>query len=343
MSKQLDEINLLRPIVIILLIIVHSFTMYAGGWNKPEGIHDVRAYFWISKLSFSCMLEAFVFISGYLFAFQIHVLRKKCTFWGLLTSKFKRLIIPSIIFSILYSLFFYTKQFHIIQYLYDIVNGLGHMWFLPMLFWCFMFSYILMHIEIREGFKLLLLVSLAICSFLPLPFRVSSACYYLLFFYLGFYLLSYKELLLKCINGKRIILGIIVFIVLFIPLTLLREYIFNLETSNILYKVLKFVISTLSKVLYATAGLVVFYFWSIYYTRIIKTTLPSWLMNFNALCFGIYLYQQFILKYLYYKTSLPVILGSYWLPIFGCVITLVFSVILSKLSLRTKVGKYLLG
>ena len=343
MSKQLDEINLLRPIVIVLLVIMHSFTMYAGGWNLPESIHDVKVYFWISKVSLSCMLEAFVFISGYLFAFQICVLHKKYTFWGLLKSKFKRLIVPSIIFSILYSLLFYTKQFHVLQYLYDIVNGLGHMWFLPMLFWCFLFAYILMHIKIREEFKLLLLFSLAIFSFLPLPLRLSSACYYLLFFYLGFYLFSYKALLVEYINLERIILGIIVFILLFIPLTLLREYLLEVETSHMLNKVLKFTLSTFCKLLYAIVGLLVFYFWSIYYIRSKNTTLPNWLIRFNLLCFGTYLYQQFILKYLYYKTSLPVILGSYWLPIIGCVITLGICVIMSALSLRTRIGRYLLG
>jgi len=103
-KKQLDEVNIIRPIVIVLLVLMHSFTIYAGGWSMPEGIHDVRAYFWIAKMSFSCMLEIFVFISGYLFAYQIYELKMKYTFKKILSSKFKRLIIPSIVFSLFYSI-----------------------------------------------------------------------------------------------------------------------------------------------------------------------------------------------------------------------------------------------
>lgn len=107
-SKQLDEVNFIRPMVILLLVVLHSFTMYAGGWSMPEGINDVRTYFWIAKLSYSFILEMFVFLSGYLFANQIYQLQKKYTFLGLLKNKFKRLIIPSIVFSLFYSILFYS-------------------------------------------------------------------------------------------------------------------------------------------------------------------------------------------------------------------------------------------
>lgn len=30
-KKQLNDVNIIRPIIIVLLIILHSFTMYGGG------------------------------------------------------------------------------------------------------------------------------------------------------------------------------------------------------------------------------------------------------------------------------------------------------------------------
>ena len=154
--KQLDDVNFIRPIVILQLVILHSFTMYGGGWTFPEGINNVRAYFWIARLFNSFMLEMFVFLSGYLFAYQIFHLHKKFTLKSLLKSKFKRLIIPSIVFSLFYSILFYSKPFNVWNYVYDILNGMGHMWFLPMLFWCFVFSYFIIKIKLNEKVKLIL-------------------------------------------------------------------------------------------------------------------------------------------------------------------------------------------
>ena len=48
-KRLLYEVSIIRPFVIFLLIIMHSFTMFAGGWIMPEGIHEVTAYFWFVK------------------------------------------------------------------------------------------------------------------------------------------------------------------------------------------------------------------------------------------------------------------------------------------------------
>ena len=106
MKNILEEINIIRPLVIILLVLMHAFTMYGGSWPKPERIEDVELYFWIQRFSFACMLEMFVFISGYLFAYQVCELKKKYFFLQLIKVKFKRLIIPCIVFSLFYSFLF---------------------------------------------------------------------------------------------------------------------------------------------------------------------------------------------------------------------------------------------
>lgn len=74
-----------------------------------------------------------------------------------------------------------------------------------------------------------------------------------------------------------------------------------------------------------------------------RITIPNWLIKFNGLCLGIYLFQQFILQFFYYKTSMPILLGSYWLPIVGFILTLILSILLSNLTLKTKLGRFLIG
>ena len=67
---RLNEVTLMRCILALLIVFVHAFTCYNHGWREPEGYVDVPIYMWLTRISFAFTLEAFVFISGYLFAFQ---------------------------------------------------------------------------------------------------------------------------------------------------------------------------------------------------------------------------------------------------------------------------------
>ncbi|MBR1461787.1 MAG: hypothetical protein IJ604_00185 [Prevotella sp.] len=73
---RLDEVTLMRCILAILIVFMHSFTCYNGGWEQPAGFIDIPVYKWLSRTSFAFTLEAFVFISGYLFAFQRITLKR---------------------------------------------------------------------------------------------------------------------------------------------------------------------------------------------------------------------------------------------------------------------------
>ena len=58
--------------------------------------------------------------------------------------------------------------------------------------------------------------------------------------------------------------------------------------------------------------------------------LPKCYINAGSLCFGVYVFQEFIIKYLYYYTELPVKVGYLALPWIAFIITLVLSLLLSK-------------
>lgn len=343
MKKQLDEVNVIRPITILLLVIMHSFTMYAGGWSLPEGIEKIRAYFWIQKVTFSSMLEMFVFISGYIFAYQIYEQKKQLAFKTLVYSKFKRLIIPSLIFSLLYALFFYAKKFTIISFSYDVLSGIGHMWFLPMLFWCFIATYFLLKLNIKDEFKLMFLFCVSIVSIIPLPFRMTNTMYYLFFFYLAFYVWNHRVVILdRFVNLKTVICSFLLFVILFVPLTLVREQIYLQinDTNEIIFKAVYLCFGKLLQIIYATVGLLSFYITVLYFLKFIR--IPQWLVNLNALCMGVYIIHQFILQYLYYYTDVPQYLGSYWLPWFGLFFSLFSSLLLAWLIRKTSVGRKLL-
>lgn len=67
------------------------------------------------------------------------------------------------------------------------------------------------------------------------------------------------------------------------------------------------------------------------------------LVILSGYCYGVYIYQQFILKYLYYKTAFASYVSTEAFPWIGFVVALVFSLLLCHLTLKTKFGRYLIG
>ena len=61
-----------------------------------------------------------------------------------------------------------------------------------------------------------------------------------------------------------------------------------------------------------------------------------------AMLWNIYIYQQFVLKFIYYSTPLPQWTGTYLLPWIGCVITILASLVLAKLTVKTRIGRKVL-
>ena len=110
-KKILQDVVLIRLVLIILLVLYHAFAIYNGAWSMPNGIDEVRPYWWIATLSYSFMLETFVFLSGYVFGFQIREKYKgQISFTNAVVNKAKRLLVPSIVFSVLYFFIFNSES-----------------------------------------------------------------------------------------------------------------------------------------------------------------------------------------------------------------------------------------
>ena len=137
--QNLDEISFIRPILIILLVAFHAFAPWDGSWPCFDGYQDNGLYWWIAKTTYSFMLPAFVFLSGYVWSYQREFLGRKETLKVLAIKKFKRLIVPSVVFSLAYICLIENTSTGALSLIENIISGTGHMWFLPMLFICFIF------------------------------------------------------------------------------------------------------------------------------------------------------------------------------------------------------------
>ena len=342
LQSRLSEIDTMRPIIIVLLILMHSFVIFspsASTWPLPHGIRNVSAYHWIQELTYSFLLEAFTFISGYVYAYNF-LFKQKNTFISLVKNKFKRLIVPSIIFSLLYAPLFYGKDIVFPRFLYDLICGIGHMWYLPMLFACFILTWVIQRINIPELYKLSMLLMLAILSVrLPGLFRINTICYYLFFFYFGFYMFTLRNKLrnyTKYLNSFCLWGG---YLLILVSLILMRQNLTVIagETCGYLSLIVKFS-SKIIVILYSLIGTLTLFMTCLKCSKN-HGTINS-IQELNNYCMGLYLIHQFILKYLYYYTDLPK-LGTYILPFVGFIITLTFSYFLVKYACKTRLGRFL--
>lgn len=339
-SLFLTNVALIRPILLVLLVFYHAFAIYSGAWAPIQGYPEVPVYWWLDKLSSAFMLEMFVFISGYVFGFQIRTrggdkLNAKNLLWG----KFKRLMIPCMVFSLLYILLFGNITQPIQKTLYGLVNGVGHMWFLPMLFWCFVGIWVIEKLHLKVKWVIPFLVICSICSFLPLPLRLGKSMYYMIFFYIGYVLQKENTSLDRFYTMKHSLIAILAFAVLFPILTLFKKNLGVFIDSGRISASL----ARLIQLVYSFVGLVMLFIVIGYKEKSRKKPIPTWIIEKGNLCFGVYLLQQFILKGLYNCTNLPSILGCYWLPWIGFVVALIGSIVLAQLLVKTKTGKFLIG
>ncbi len=341
--NKLYDIYIMRPVLIVILVFYHAFAISNGAWDVPTGYSSNTIYSWLASFFYSFMLESFVFMSGYVYSFQCIKLNKNYTFWQLLKKKSIRLLIPFVVFGIIYVALFYDIV-DIKKTLIEICwGGIGHLWFLPMLFWCFILCWLFQYFKVNDGVKLLIAFFLALIGFVPLPFRMKSSLYYFFYFFTGFLCFKYKPSFIGKINKINMIPLWIIYAIFFTLVFKLRGALEScyLEKSELLSRSLLLILDNLLHIMYSIIGTLLFWLSCITISK--KIMVNDWLINVGGCCFGVYILQQFILKYLYYYTEVPQFIPSIILPWFGFVIALLISYLFSVLLRKNKVGKFLIG
>lgn len=343
-KKLLEEICLIRLILIVLLVLYHAFAPWCGAWHPIDGMVDDTTYWWIGKISYLFMLETFVFISGYIYGHQVSKKGEQIvTLRQTLIKKGKRLLIPSIIFSITYLLCFGTKESETLpQIILSILEGRGHLWFLPMLFWCFIGIWLISRVKYNTVYIILVLVGLTFCTFLPLPLRLSNAMYYMLFFYLGYIVKKSNWNINQLINIKTASLLLVVSLTSFTLLTFINKS-GGVNSGDLFIKISSHLLSRTLNLLAAMAGCFACFLFANWIVYVKGIHLSSFWLNLSTYCFGVYLLQQFILQWLYYHSTILNDLPVNSFPWIGFIVTMIVSILITHLSLKSKIGRFLIG
>ena len=336
----------MRPIIILLVVIYHSFAVYAGVWAPVEGLQQIPAYLWICKFAGGFHIEGMAFIAGYVYAFQCLSLNKRQAFSVFTKKKAKRLLIPNIIFSLLYYFLFHfdAQDFNILRFLLEIFSGSGHMWYLPMLFWCFVILWIIDKYYPTKDW--LMLVLLALISIIPIPyipFGLQRMPHFLFYCYLGYWLYEKHDAIQPRIT-RPLITTLWILYLLLCSIAIINVSPLNVLTSSSLISKLSFyTLNGMLGLFIACSGLMALYS-TIELVSNKQTNKPQvHICRASNLSFGVYLCHQFILIRLYRHTYLLEYVGSYWFPWIGLIISLIGSVFITHLALKTRFGEFLLG
>lgn len=313
------------------------------GGVETLGIQDVKAYgiFW--KFISGFRIEMIALVAGYVFSFQVNDLHRVYEFKSFAWKKFKRLLIPCWFFSIFYFfMFLFTPDTGLYKCFETIISGAGHLWFLPMLFWCFICLWCIDRFKLSSFVFFVFLLFCSLIPELPIGFGFGKFPHFLFYCYLGYCMWSHNVWLEeKCTKNSIIISLLILYCALFI---INRCYLSNLDLGDTIYmKIFGYGINSIVKLISSITGIFCVYLFVLKLVRK-KNYVPSnFIIGASSLCYGMYVYHQFILKWLYLHTNVPTMVGSYLLPWVALLITVFLSYILTKLTLKFRFGRFLIG
>ncbi|BBK78204.1 acyltransferase family protein [Clostridium butyricum] len=229
--KQVSEYNLMKVIAIILVVIGHStylkisgvdYSQFFGQTLQVEFGKNVQR---IVDIIYIFHMALFFAVSGSVYYIQKNKLNKYKNAKELIINKIKRLMIPYILVGILYVIpikvisRFYSTNYFANAIFYDMLNGIGHLWFLFTLFWIFILFYFLEK-YIYNNNKYIFWVIVLITYFFNdiiynfMPNGLKSNVQYVIFFCIGYFFEIIREKYnnSKCMVVNTIILSVVVYV-----------------------------------------------------------------------------------------------------------------------------------
>lgn len=240
LNSEVNEYSLMRVIAIILVVIGHSAYLKMGGVDYSSILGDIKLTQvsqideYIVGVIYKFHMPLFFAISGAVYYLQSVRRNRYTTLDELIFSKSRRLLIPYLLAGMFFVIpIKFISHYYSIDYLsnaifYEMLQGIGHLWFLLALFWIFICFYILERYIFPRNKYIFYMIIFGTYFFsdffdiIGIPGLVKNYNY-LLFFYLGYFFESIRE------KYKRYALK---FPIIFTcVLIILEEFSYNLKIS----------------------------------------------------------------------------------------------------------------
>lgn len=340
--NRLYDVVVIRSIAIVMVVAYHAYGMMYWDGHFPETAEIYKdLYFVINQYILNFRMPLFLFISGLLFSFLETEKCKYPTFTALAKNKFKRLIIPYLIFATIYMLT--TGMGFNLKIMLS--GWLAHLWFIATLFWCFISTRLSCFIPYGKTlwFKCTLLAISFILLFPELPkigfLGIQELPEWFFWFYLGYVISPYREQLFIYMSKRKIWLLALTAVYSF-GLVYTITFTGNEEES--------------SWFIYPGQVSIVLLVW--YITNyVIRNSSKAWYKNrifgeLNRTSYGIYVLHYW-LQVLIVSSSVKQVLHLdelaanhiYAFPLILFLATLLMSYVGTRILLKTSVGRFLIG
>lgn len=339
MRQRLYEIDFCRALATIVLVYNHTFAPYTGAWSIP--VENVPAYMYIGKIAAVVNLCLFVFISGYVHSYQEEV-KSYIDKRGLIRKKFQRLIVPALFWGVLYCCIFGGSTISL-KGMFELLSGVGHLWFLPMLFWVFVFFLLIQ--KTKLGHTLLLPV-FAVSIITPniMSLGVLSALHYLVWFYVGYYFCRCREKI-PSVSFFYIAFLFFAFIVIYVSYVEVHPILNTLRDMGVFFKMVFQTVEHAILFPRTLIGIAVVYLIA---RRICSrydlsgkngSRLGFIIQQINKYSMGIYIFHDFVLEILYRYTDFLSSMHLYapWLAfIIAITLSYIAAIIVSRIPYLRK-------
>lgn len=327
------EIAIMRLISIVIVVFFHAYGMtYANHLPKDIAIIYKNQYeLFNQSYLINIAMPLFTVISGYLLYGQL-LKQRYSSFINLTWQKAKRLLIPYYFFTVIFMIT--TNNISLAPFY---TGGYWHLWYLPMLFWCFIITYTLHNIvsynKSTEICVLLLFFVLALINkFLPTFLGLYNVTKWYYWFYLGYIIKHYESHIFLTIKQYHLIY--VGFVAYFITGVLLYS-----EYGN----------NTIHGMIASTIAIICIW----YLVRLIhwkSLSISPLLISISSCSFGIYIFHNWIEMYMLSNTAqriFPIVTWAenhiYLFPFAFASIAFIISWIITWQLLKCRIGKSLIG
>lgn len=328
------DIAVMRLFAIVVVVFFHTYQMtYANHFHSDVAQLCKEKYYYLTECGLIMVaMPMFVTISGFLFAMQLSKGKYK-NFKHVLLDKAKRILIPYFFFVTIFS--FTYSGFSLNPYY---TGSYWHLWFLSMLFWLFVISYLLKDVLLRaKGIWLVVILVVSYLmmlpdKFVPMILGMHNISKWYFWFVLGFALMRWDGKLTDFISRYHLIT----------PLLLVYasvSYFFPVFYGE----------DTWYSAMLSLVGVIAFWVIAqkINWSKVKFVEILVWV---SSLCFGVYLLHFQIGAYLVSRTSQRVfginefaLNHIYLFPFLISMSIILISAGLSYLIRKNKYGRVLIG
>ena len=310
----LKELDYLKIIGVLLVVIGHCTSIYTGGWVFTSPVNS-PIYGLIASYVYTFHVPMLVFISGSIYYYCRINKGKYTTLKSLIVNKLKRLIVPFLFMGIFYSIpikyIIGMTDGNIFSNIKSFILGLntGHLWYLLMLFNTFILFYLYERFVLNKKYSIILnliLFNILYISsgFFTNIFQINRAIQYSIFFYMGYEFFRSKDKLrlkLEQLKTKNILIMIPILIAISLVLILVSK----MKLSNIMLSKLFSLINVVIAIVCITiCYLIVYLINNRMKNTIMKEKIDKLINSIGKYSFNIYLlHEPIIFIVLYFIAS----------------------------------------